>query len=197
MTLWTKNGCYPQAMPFQDVDADFNTWTNLATNEAGREACGWAEAPDAPAYDPEAESLSWADGAWLVTPFSAEQLAAQLDTARQARLAELATLRWAQMQTAQFNGQAMPADDITVGRCVAAKELAVATGADMDATRTWKLADGVFTQISTNQIVAYAIAIGEHWQSCFDREAALSAPILAATDLPSLQAIDITTGWPA
>lgn len=58
MLLGRKNGGPPE--PFWDVDyADGQPWTSLATNAAGREACGWTLAPPIPAYDPATHVLAW------------------------------------------------------------------------------------------------------------------------------------------
>ena len=67
MSDWRKNGGAPQALPFRDIDADNNMWTDLANNEEGRAACGWTEAPAMPDYDPATQDIAWVDGAWVVT----------------------------------------------------------------------------------------------------------------------------------
>ncbi|WP_019833774.1 DUF4376 domain-containing protein [Sphingomonas sp. PR090111-T3T-6A] len=197
MTLFSKRGAEPQALPLSDSDELGNLWSDLANNEAGRAACGWVEAPDAPAFDQDATLLAWTDGAWLVTPFPAEEITARLEAARAARLAELAALRWDRQQWLTFDDTVMPADDTTVGRCTAAEAYARNKGIDLDAPRNWKIADGVWTTLTTTAIIAYGIAIGDHMQGCFDREKALSDQLIAAPDIASLRAIDITAGWPA
>jgi hypothetical protein len=46
-------------------------------------------------------------------------------------------------------------------------------------------------------LIAVAQAVRALVQSCFDREATLSAAISAAADAAALAAIDIEIGWPA
>ncbi|MEW5687430.1 MAG: hypothetical protein AB1942_21140 [Pseudomonadota bacterium] len=41
---WRKHGGRAVALPGEDRDATGLTWTSLAENPLGREACGWAEA---------------------------------------------------------------------------------------------------------------------------------------------------------
>jgi hypothetical protein len=101
MTLYSKNGAEPQELPFSDHDSEGNLWADLANNPAGHAACGWVEAPDAPDYDPEAASLSWVGGAWVVTPFTPEELAARLEALRSSLISLLPELR----QNAQMSVQ--------------------------------------------------------------------------------------------
>lgn len=60
----------------------------------------------------------------------------------------------------------------------------------------WKVAKGAFITLDAPTIIALATAVRLHVQACFDREAALTASILAAADVPALDAIDIDAGWP-
>lgn len=65
--LWSKNGGVPQELPERDADATGAVWSDLANNPDGLAACGWAEAPEPPPYNPQKERLEWNDGAWQVT----------------------------------------------------------------------------------------------------------------------------------
>ncbi|HEX8446273.1 MAG TPA: hypothetical protein VF649_06630 [Sphingomonas sp.] len=85
MTLWMRAGGEPQPLPYFDQDADQNLWSDLANNPDGRVACGWVEAPAAPAIDPEIETIAWVDGDWRVTPIAADILAARAAAAMAAR----------------------------------------------------------------------------------------------------------------
>lgn len=61
----------------------------------------------------------------------------------------------------------------------------------------WKVAPGVFGLLSNAEIIAAGNALTAHIQLCFDKEAALSAQILAADTHAALDAIDIEAGWPS
>lgn len=120
-----------------------------------------------------------------------------LEDTRTARLADLAALRWAGQQTMAWADRQAPADDVTLGRIMAAYQRAQISGSDMTTTVRWKFGAGDFADLSINDLVAYGVAIGTHMQGCYDHEADLSAQLLAAPDRDSLIAIDITAGWPA
>lgn len=108
------------------------------------------------------------------------------------RLQALADYRWQKSLTFTYDGVPnAPADSAlsAVTGFVVAAQIVTPTG-----PTTWKLAAGEFRSWTFEQVVAYGIAIRGHIQSCFDREEALTALIVAAEDPAS---IDITTGWPS
>lgn len=62
MALWSKAGKQPVSnLPEFDISPDGRRWTHLATNSAGREACGWVEITT-PDYDPSTQMLVWVEG---------------------------------------------------------------------------------------------------------------------------------------
>ena len=61
----------------------------------------------------------------------------------------------------------------------------------------WELKPGVNIQWYVADAEAYGIAIRAHIQACFDNCVDLGTAINAAADQAALDAIDITTGWPA
>lgn len=67
--LWRKAGRAPGPLPFFDVDAAGQPWTDLVNSPEGRDACGYIEAPE-PSYDPATEILVWDFAAedWRVEP---------------------------------------------------------------------------------------------------------------------------------
>lgn len=197
MTLFSKNGGTPATLPFMDTDADGNAWTNLAENEDGRIACGWSEAPAMPVIDPSLQRVEWQDGSWRVLDRDPAELAAELEELRAQRIADLAAERFARQLVLAWNGQPMPADDVTIGRISAKIAIMDKRGADPAETFTWKPASATFVQISYAQLVDYGDAIDQHVQACFDQEEALCAQLLAATDKATIGAVDIGTGWPA
>tara|TARA_R110002124_G_scaffold284368_1_gene461500 strand:- start:20865 stop:21302 length:438 start_codon:yes stop_codon:yes gene_type:complete len=59
----------------------------------------------------------------------------------------------------------------------------------------WKFADGVFAPLDGATIIAAGDAISEHVQSAFNREAELSAELLALTEVDDVIAFDIDARW--
>lgn len=111
------------------------------------------------------------------------------------KLAALATTRWSSTQAMTYDGEAgVPADSAM------SAVTGVVVGAQLFPPTepfTWKLKDGVFRQWAIADVVAYGVAIRTHVQACFDREAELAEAINAASTQATLDAINITTGWPA
>lgn len=66
MSLWRKNGGSPQTLPAVDVDPQHNSWSDLANDPDGREACGWEAAPEIPTFDPATERVEWKGSAYVV-----------------------------------------------------------------------------------------------------------------------------------
>jgi hypothetical protein len=104
----------------------------------------------------------------------------------------LADKRWRVETGGIVVGEAVVATDrdtqskLTAARIVA-KE-------DANYTVQWKMPSG-FVTLTAAQIIAMADAVRAHVQSAFDREAALSADISAATTHDALAAVDISSGW--
>lgn len=107
-------------------------------------------------------------------------------------LKALADRRWWKSQTFAYDGvNKAPADSAlsaVTGFVVAAQIM------PPEGPTTWKLAAGELRQWTFEQVVAYGIAIRNHIQACFDREAELTAEILAAEDPSS---VDTSQGWPS
>jgi hypothetical protein len=133
---------------------------------------------------------------WLLagntpTPLPAQTLAA----AKAAKLAALADRRWrAETAGVTVGGLSIPSDAATQSKLTAA---VVAAVLDNNYAVNWKLADGTFQMLDHATLIAVAQAVRALVQSCFDREATLSAAISAAADAAALAAIDIEIGWPA
>jgi hypothetical protein len=194
MTLFTKDGSAPCPLPAQDFDIAGNIWTSLASNPDGQTACGWTEAMAQPDHDPAAETIAWVDGAWLVTPLSADALASNFEAAKSTKMAALEAARWQRQQTLTWNGRTVPGDDATIGRITGAiLRYQLTTDAS---SINWKFGPADFASLDSEAVVAYGIAIAAHLQACFDLEDTLSAAIMAAADRAALDAVDITAGWP-
>ena len=111
------------------------------------------------------------------------------------RLQELADLRW----TKEESGTTLGGNPLATDRTTQAKLTAAYVKAADDpnyAIANWKFAPGVFAPLDAATIMAAADAAEAHVQACFSNEATLSASIIAAADIASLEAIDIEAGWP-
>lgn len=86
-----------------------------------------------------------------------------------------------------IGGITVHTDDISQQRIVGA---ALAASMDPTTTVNWKAADGAFITLDAAQIVAIAIAVREHVQACFNREAEILAALAVG------EAYDIDQGWP-
>lgn len=113
-------------------------------------------------------------------PVTVDQALATLKSARDAAIA----------RGIEVNGLHVQTDDLSQSRLTAA---ALAAQLDPGATLRWKLATGEFVALSAPQIIALALAVRDHVQACFDREAVLLAEIEASA---APEAVDISTGWP-
>lgn len=139
--------------------------------------------PDWPRADLETMGLVW------IEPEP------EVDTVEQ-RLAALADYRWTKTQTMpSYDGATdVPAD--TARSVVTSKVLAAQFMTDEQKLErhAFKLKPGEWRDWNVPDLVNYGLAIGVYMQLCFDREAALEASIIAASDPAS---IDITIGWPS
>jgi hypothetical protein len=102
MTLYMRAGGEPQPLPYFDQDADQNMWSDLANNAAGRQACGWIEAPPRPDVDSATATVTWVAGKWVVTPITPAE---RPDRAAELRAARLAAVE-AWLQRALLAGYA-------------------------------------------------------------------------------------------
>lgn len=111
-------------------------------------------------------------------------------------LKEVTDIRWEKQQIVpDFGGAPLPADDITVGRIIAALEL-MDRNEDLPRTRNWKVTEGVWAELSYETLNAMGRAIGMHIQACFDNEKALFEDITEAETVTELLEIDVNSGWP-
>lgn len=115
-------------------------------------------------------------------------------SAKSQKLSELADIRWTKTQTFSYDGETdVPADSAmsaVIGTVVGAQSL------NPEEPFIWKLKPGVFRSWYVSDVQSYGLAIREHIQSCFDREAVLATIIESATSMAALKAIDLLVGWP-
>ena len=109
----------------------------------------------------------------MTQPLTVKEMLSQLKLARDAAIA----------RGIEVNGLRVQTDDLSQQRLTAA---AIAAQLDPSVIVRWKTADGSFVSLSASQIVAVALAVRNHVQSCFDREAALVAQIMASEDPSSV-----------
>ena len=121
--------------------------------------------------------------------------AVSLEDAKSALLAALATRRW----QAEEAGIVIGGVPIKTDRESQTKLTGAYLKADRDPEFTisnWKVAEGLFVTLDAATIIATGDAVTAHVQACFDKEAELTADILAAADAAALAVIDIESGWP-
>ena len=63
-------------------------------------------------------------------------------------------------------------------------------------TKRWRIAPGVWTDIDATQIEAIRAGGADHVEACFQAFEPIENAIDAATDLASLEAVDIYSGYP-
>lgn len=61
----------------------------------------------------------------------------------------------------------------------------------------WRLKDNSIVTLDALGMIEVGVAVGQHVAACQGRKNALDALIDAATTVEDLDAIDVTTGWPA
>ena len=84
MTLYTKNGSFPGALPQSDFRQSDDWFLKpLDGHPEAIAAAGWIEAPALPEFDPESERLGWDGEAWTVDPLPEEEIAARAEARRQ------------------------------------------------------------------------------------------------------------------
>ena len=103
-------------------------------------------------------------------------------------ISRLASRRWqAETGGMTFNGAPVATDD---------RSKALIYGA-RGRTVKFKTASGQFVPLSASETEALADAVADHVQACFDRESDLLDAINAAETVEELEAVDISSGWPA
>ncbi|TIW97782.1 DUF4376 domain-containing protein [Mesorhizobium sp.] len=155
---------------------------------------------EAPDYDPVTQTRTVAPiDEWETseTTASVKYVVGErsLEDVRASTLAKLADRRW----SAETGGIIFGGVPVKTDRESASKLTAAYIKADKDAGYSipnWKVAEGVFVTLTAATIIATGDAVTAHVQACFDREAALTAEILAAETPADLAAIDLESGWP-
>lgn len=107
-------------------------------------------------------------------------------------LKSLADRRWWKTQAFTYDGVETQADG-AIAVVNATLALRQRRGVPADYPQTWKLGSSEFRQWDETQIEDFGFAIADHIQACFEREAELTALIIAAEDPSS---VDTSTGWP-
>lgn len=106
------------------------------------------------------------------------------------------SLRWDNQQfVPDFNGAKLEANDVTIGRIIAALDL-MDRNPDLPRTRNWKVTDDYWAELDYDTIANMGRAIGIHIQACFDNEKALHTALDNAATVDELKLIDLTSGWP-
>ncbi len=174
------------------IDPETGAFDGETKQVSDLEGCpiGWVLA-DPPSDPAEGHWPTWSGGDWVeieIPPVDLEPL-------RQAAIEQVGKLRWEATLFFQYDGSRAWADSAlgaVIGIVVGAQILPP-TG-----PQNFKLGPGVFRLWTVEQITAYGIAIRAHIQACFDREAELTAAVMAATTAEDIMAIaaEAQGGWP-
>ncbi|MED5550022.1 MAG: hypothetical protein VX529_11755 [Pseudomonadota bacterium] len=124
---------------------------------------------------------------------SAADDAELLAAGQSAAIAAAAAERWQRTLLFTYDGVTAYADPAIAP--LTAKILAL-DEADSDDPVNFKLSETDWRSWTRTQLRAYGAAINTHIQACFDNEKALVDAIAAATDRQSLNAVDLSAGWP-
>lgn len=124
-----------------------------------------------------------------------------LEDLKAAACARARALRWENHITVHFNGVEFVSDDTAATRLVAAisaRQIAQAMGLEPEtATAAWEAKNGAMIPMTLNDQRGLLLAGVAKTQAAFDRQAELIAEINAAETVEALEAIDLSTGWPA
>ncbi|HEV7293110.1 MAG TPA: DUF4376 domain-containing protein [Devosia sp.] len=124
------------------------------------------------------------------------------DTASSSTLAEVLAAKFSELDRKRraveeggiiFNGVPLKTDRQTASIITAAYVKAKENPAFQ--IPNWKFSDGVFAPLDAATIIAAGDAISAHVQSAFDREAALTAELLAMTEIDDVLAFDVQSEW--
>lgn len=161
----------------------------------------WTDAPDVE----DGSVARWINGAWAVVADTI-QSANQLVTAQQWAVAGLTAYANALLAQGYPTGglhvglQDGDRANLTALGTTALAVLSSVPGAEWPTgyATGWIALEGVHITLPTAQDgFVLAMGCGAYYSAWVQREAALETAILTAADLATLQAIDITTGWPA
>ncbi|RUX09544.1 DUF4376 domain-containing protein [Mesorhizobium sp. M2A.F.Ca.ET.037.01.1.1] len=117
------------------------------------------------------------------------------ETVRDLKLAALADKRWS-VETGgiAINGAPVRTDANSQAKITGAVSL-FQNDPSLEAI-DWEAQPGIWVTLDTATMKAIGIAVGRHVQACFSRARALSASIMAASDIEALDAVDIEADWP-
>jgi hypothetical protein len=162
---------------------DLKTKSALALVSARTDEEAWLYIPCEAGADVN-DQARWAQEAALME--YGAKYAPTLETARMRKLAEIAASRF----DAEVGGITLQGMAIDTSR----ESQALITGAALQATQdstytcNWKTAGG-FVTLNAQTVLGVATAVRQHVQTCFDREATLSAQIAAAATIEDVVAV--------
>jgi hypothetical protein len=123
---------------------------------------------------------------YRIDPLELDEDETPLTLAKRAKLCGIAAERW----RAETGGITFSGMTIDTSRESQALITGAALQATIDSAYTcrWKTAQG-FVELTTEMVLAVAVAVRQHVQACFDREAELSEAVDAAETMEAVQAI--------
>jgi hypothetical protein len=185
--LYSKNGLYPEPLPFRIVMPNGTTRTDPATfTQEEITSAGYFVAPDPPSKGPY-QTLAWTGTNWVL------QETRTLEIAKSMRLEDLSAYRRYKETKFTFNGIEIYLDQQTQARINAAVAGFAYRPNDII---TWEVTRGNFIQFDKPTMEAIAVAAWTHIKLCFENVKRITDLVQAATTIEEVDFISLETGWP-
>ena len=120
----------------------------------------------------------------------------ELNSYRTTKIKSLMAMRWT--KASRFNYQSytnVDSGDQAQSR-LTSLVVSLQLSGSTSTTVNWEMNTGVFETMTMNDLVAFGFAMGTYVQSCWAHYSTLLSNINSATDSASIDAVDITQGWP-
>lgn len=197
MTLYSLNGAYPRDLPHRIVLSDGRTRTDNTTFTAEELAdAGWVEVADRPSVA-DYQTLTWENGAWVVTDYTADQMRIEAQKRRENIPAE----RWKYENKnilwtdAALNEYELDSS-VESQRKIASVQTGITAGIRPD-NQAWKIystTEGIVYRTTSNaEITEWSNLLLQKIQICFNTEKEVIEQINTLIEAGSyLEAINVS-----
>jgi len=174
MALYSLNGAYPRALPHRIVLSDGRTRTDNTTFTAEELAdAGWAEVTDRPSVA-DYQTLTWENGAWVITDYTADQMRIEAQERREnipaeRWLYENRNILWTDAALNEYELDS----SLESQRKIASVQTAITAGIRPD-NQVWKIystTEGIVYRTTSNaEITEWSNLLLQKIQICFNTE---------------------------
>jgi len=174
MALYSKDGAYPIELPHRIVLSDGQTRTDNTTFTAEELAnAGWAEVADRPSVA-DYQTLTWENGAWVVTDYTADQMRTEAQKRREnipaeRWLYENRNILWTDAALNEYELDS----SVESQRKIASVQTAITAGIRPD-NQVWKIystTEGIVYRTTSNtEITEWSNLLLQKIQICFNTE---------------------------